>query len=249
MPWMKKKYGAKKAVKRRAGAKKLRRVPRSPRTVPEWASCTEVMTRANITSSTMYQLNQLSLDRFGRAKVIAQGYQFYRIKNIKLVIKPLLDTFLAANNYTVPYMYFMIDRTRSLVNLSSAYQLKQLGAKPRRLDDKIITFQYRPSVLTSVLQDAPVLASEFAEYKISPWLPCRDLDTGNPTVWNPSTVDHQGCVFIIENPGNTGEGQPIQASIEYIVEFEFKKPAVSNTALSPGDAAELSDVVFDVPPV
>lgn len=244
---MGKKGGQKRAAKRRAGQRKIAR-PVRRRTVPEWASCTETMTRANILTNTVYTLSQISLDRFARAKVVAQGYQFYRIKNIKIVLKPLLDTFLAANNYTVPYAYFMIDRTRSLQYITGAYQLKQMGAKARRVDDKVVTFQYRPSVLTNVLQDGPApQASEFAEYKISPWLPCRDLDTASPNVWNPSTVDHQGAVFIVENMAGVGS-QQVPCSIEYVVEFEFKKPAIAVTvAEGVPPALELSDAAFDPP--
>lgn len=222
------KKGAKAAAKRRAGVKKaaMRRRRTVRRDVPEQASCTEVRTLANLTTNQMYSLREISLDKFPRASGIAKGYQYYRIKNLKVVFKPLLDTFLAANNYTVPYMYWMIDRTRSLTNYTNPTQLRQLGARANRLDDKVITFQYRPSVLTSVLQDAPALASEFAEYKLSPWLPCRDLDTATPAVWNPSTVDHQGAIWIIENAGGAGT-TAVPCSVEYVVEFEFKKPALA----------------------
>lgn len=203
----------------RRGARKMaiKRLPRN--NVPERASCSETLSLGVQTSNTAYASYSNTLAQYPRASAIAKGYQFYRIKSITYHFKPLTDTFTATSGTSVPHLYYMIDRTKQLVSVSNANQLKQLGAIPHRLDDKIIRFTWRPSVLNGALDAAMGVASYFVQYKMSPWLPCRDMDYGS--VWVANSTDHQGVVYIVENAGGAG----VQYAVEKIVDFEFKKPA------------------------
>lgn len=214
---------AKKQMKAKGGARKGGRRRAVRRNVPEKASMTVVRPFSLLTTNQSYLLYDIQLSQYARAVNAAKAYQLYRIKNVKVVISPLSDTFAAGGGTSVPYMYFQIDRTRNLDNIRTASEFKQLGCVPRRLDDKIISFQWAPSVLNTTLDNAANNSGVFNQYKISPWLRCRDENTNPPApgVWNPDTTDHQGLVFLCENSG----GADVPFKCEIHVDFEFMKPA------------------------
>lgn len=217
-----------KLSKRLANARRRRilsnRVPRSVKKsgVPEWASLTETREMGVLDSNTMYQSYNVALSQFPRARTVAQGYQQYRIKRIAYKISPLLDTFQSGSNTSIPYLYYMVDRTKNLLAANTVDVLQKVGAKPRRVDDKIITFSYTPSVLTGTLDVNPPSGqtqTNFTQYKVGPWLNTRDSEIDS--IWNPDTTDHQGIKWIVESSTGTSIGY----KMEMIVEFEFKKPS------------------------
>lgn len=222
----------KKGYKARRGRGRGRRMARG---VPEKASCTEVVQTQNLVANTNYSSYNISLASTTRALDIAKGYQYYRIKRVTYVIKPTQDTFVSGGN-SVPYLYYMVDRTKLFVNGFTINQLKSMGAKPRRVDEKIIKFSYTPSVLTDTY-DNNVGANQFVQYKMSPWLPTKDITQVG--VWNPNTTDHLGIVWRMEQ----SFGDASAYSIERQIEFEFKKPATPTTVSAP------EDVPTDLDPV
>lgn len=229
---------------KRGGAKRApRRNIRAKRTVAEQASLSVTRGFSLLNTNQTYRFSDVQLSHYARAVNVAKGYQLYRIKNIKLICSPLADTFQAGSGVTVPYMYFQIDRTRELDNIRTAAEFKQLGCKPHRLDDKIVMFQYRPSVLNPTLDNAAAAIGAFNQYKISPWLRCRDGE-GLISVWNPDTTDHQGVVFFVENSGGDG----VQYKVEVVVEFEFRKPSYPMT-LTEGhpEPVDLETLAIEVP--
>lgn len=226
-------------AKGKKGAKGGRR---SKYEVRENASLTEVQAPiATPLANQNYSTYNISLASLTRARDVAKGYQYYRIKRITYVIKPLSDTFNAqglapgGSAATVPYLYYMIDRTRLFQGGFTIDQLKQMGAKARRLDDKTLTFSYTPSVLTETF-DNTANANLAVQYKMCPWLPTRDIT--NVGVWNPNTTDHCGIVWRVEQVGGT----PIGYQLERRVQVEFKKPAVTALAAGEGDVPEDTDV-------
>lgn len=223
---MPRKY-VKRSKKGMKGKKQYKSRPRRARIgVPEKASLTEILPTTTHTTNQNYSSYNLSLASCTRARDVAKGYQFYRIKSVKFIVRPLQDTFVEAGT-TVPYLYYMIDRTRQLQAGFTANQLKSLGAVPRRMDDKNIVFHYKPSVLTDTY-DNTAGAATFIQYKMSPWLPTRDI---NLLAWVPSTTDHQGIVWRAE----TNSGNAIAYVIDREVEIEFKKPSTVVTAADPVD--------------
>lgn len=202
--------------------------------VPERASCTEILPALNCSSNQNYSSYNLSLSTCTRARDIAKGYQFYRIKRVVFIIKPELDTFISGGP-TLPYLYYMIDRTKQFVNGVTLEQLQAMGAKPRRLDEKTLQFSYSPSVLTDTY-DPTVGATPFVQYKISPWLPTKDISQVG--LWNPNTTDHLGIVWRVAQRLNGG--QVITFSVERRVELEFKKPSTPNTP------SQAEDVPFEI---
>lgn len=203
------------------------RLYRQPKAgVPELASLTEITRSPLVNANTLYSMYNLSLSSLKRAQDVARGYQFYRIKRVTFILTPLVDTFTQITGPTtasVPYLYYMIDRVRQFVNGVSPDQLRAMGAKPRRLDDKILKFSLTPSVLTDTF-DNTAGASAAVQYKLKPWLPCKDPNSG-VGVWNPSTTDHTGIVWIVQQVS----GNAVNYSVERRVEVEFKKPATPTT--------------------
>lgn len=202
---------------RRRRAPMRRRVARS---VPERASCTETTSIPLLAMNNSYYVYNTSLTSSIRAQTIAKGYQYYRIKNVKFILRPQSDTFIAGGTGgAVPYLYYMIDRTKQFANgLSTAEKFRRLGCKPHRVDDNMVTFQYKPSVLNPAFDGATPTASQFVQYKISPWLPTRDNDVIGS--WQADSTDHQGIIWFVENTGNN-----IPYTLERVIEFEFMKPA------------------------
>lgn len=231
--------GGKRAAKR-GGRKPQKR--RAKRTVAEKASLSVTRAFSLLTTNQTYRLYDVQLSQYARAVNVAKGYQLYRIKNVKVIASPLSDTFAPGGGSSVPYLYFQIDRTRNLENIRTATEFKQLGCKPHRMDDKIVTFQYRPSVLNTTLDNAATQGGVFNQYKISPWIRCRD-ETGAPGVWNPDTTDHQGMVMLMENTG----GADVPFKLEIVVEFEFMKPSYPTilTETLP-EPLELNDLALEV---
>lgn len=214
---------------------------RPARGVPEWASCTESAALTNITGlaynmNTMFGLNGTQLGQFiNRAVPIAQAYQHYRIKRIRLEFKPQYDTFTpaagaAGTGVLVPNLFYMINKSGSIPTNPTVDNLRSMGAKPIRFDDKTIKVDWRPSVLTEDAGGAPGVGTQ---YKISPWL-STNANANNPGVWNPSTVNHLGIYFIVSRPGTLPQGvAELSYDVQITVEFEFKKPLVKVVAGSP----------------
>jgi len=211
--------GGKRATKRKVQRKRVARKS----TVAEKASLSETKGLSVLQTNQMYQQVALQLSNYPRAVNVAKAYQMYRIKSVKYVIQPLSDTFIAtgpaASGSTVPYLYYMIDRTKNLLAANTAQALKRAGARPHRIDERAVSFSYRPSVLQANLDVQTPITSSYTSYKMSPWLNTRDISQVG--VWNPDSTDHQGIKFIVENSG----GANVAFKCDMIVEFEFKKPS------------------------
>lgn len=177
-------------------------------------------------ANVLYSLMNTTLSQCTRAVTVAQGYQFYRIKNIQMKIKPQFDTYAsngATPGYGKPKLYSMQDKSGSLPSNVTLEALKQMGARPRNLDEKALTISWAPTVLAASMT-APGAAptTQPGQYKVSPWL-TTSANTVSPGVWVPNDIDHLGVYWYVESTsyGGTG-GLPYQIDVE--VQFEFKKP-------------------------
>lgn len=198
------------------------------------------------TANNMYSIMNTALDQYTRAINAAQAYQFYRIKNVTLKIKPQFDTYAFGTvGYGKPKLYYIFDKSGALPTTVTLESLKQMGARPRNLDEKALMISWAPSVLTADMSapgGAPIIQA--AQYKISPWLN-TSANTISPGVWTPNSVDHLGVYFYVESTsyGGTG-GLPYQVDVE--VQFEFKKPLWS--AVGSTEAISLVPAVIDASP-
>lgn len=218
----------KRTVGKRKGGMRRRRGLRRVRDVHDLASCSVKRTinqagGQGFNTNDMYDFRDIQLADYDRAVMIAKGYQHYRIKKITLTLKPVYDTYAQGigANISRPNLYYMIDKSGSIPDNVQLEQLKQMGAKAHRFDEKPFSISWRPSVLTADTTAPGVVTS--AQYKISPWLSTTATPLVNP--WVPSTVDHLGVFWFVEQlfapPGG------IQYNAEVEVQFQFKKPLMT----------------------
>lgn len=218
------KTARKSAPRRKAGGQRRRRVFRKARDVPELASLSVTSTlvpppgNPNFLSNLMYSLMNTELSAFPRAVTVARAYQHYRIKKITLRLKPSVDTFTQGGP-SKNYLYYMIDKAGALPTNPTLELLKSAGAKAHAFDERTKEISWRPSVLADTATNAGALASTPNMYKISPWL-STNSNVVAPGVWNPSTVDHLGIYWYVDQQFAGGYGY----NVEVEVQFQFKKP-------------------------
>lgn len=248
-----KRYGKRKAARKpvrryRSKRAKLGRRIRSR----EYASLVdEVTLDYQCNNNVAYTLKNFALTNSQRAKVVAAAYQYYRISKVELMWKPQADTFIAQQTSTgsqvsVPYLYYLVDKTNSLPPAWSLSMIRSAGAIPRRLDDKTLKCSFKPACYIGST-DSPVTGAPVAEnsamVRTSPWL-ATNANAGNGTtgtVWAPSSVDHHGLSFFIEQT-NQAAGM-IPALLTVRIHYQFKKPLWSTT---PTGHPPLDATVIDV---
>jgi len=244
---------AKKAYRKKRAAPKRRKAPRRKRSsnVSEYASLSETRSLAapgggGFTYNTMYNAMNIGLADYVRAPLVAQAYQHYRIKHVKLTLKPSFDTFSSESTtgYGKPFLYHMIDKAGAIPTAITLEGLKGMGARPRALDEKPLTISWAPSVLNEVLTTGGgVPTAQGSAYKISPWL---NTNSGSVvSVWNPSSVDHLGCFWTVAAPNYSSTNNTYSMEIE--VQFEFKKPLLAR-AVGAVDATPARLAVIDASP-
>lgn len=166
---------------------------------------------------------ETTLSRFPRASSVGKAFREYRITKVEYIFKPLVDTFAAPGTTVIPTLYTMIDKTGSLDAFNTAEELRNCGAKPRRLDDKYLRVSFKPAVL-QYARDMNGPTNLWAKPMTSPWLAC-DRNNDNPPpvaqIYQPSSIDHLGLAWIVDQGGE----QNIQYQVEQIVHFQFKKPS------------------------
>jgi len=219
-----------------------RRAFRAARSVPEWASATEsrsltTITGANYQANQMYEYNGLELAQFNaRITQIAQAYQHYRIRKVTLEFKPQQDTFVPlagapGTGINVPALYYMINKSGSIPPNPTAENLKQMGAKPIRFDDKVIKVSWRPSVLNDA--NSGLNLGVGTQYKVSPWL-STSANPLAPGVWIPSQVNHLGIYFQVDRTGLLPAGYAeLQYDVQVTIDVQFKKPLVKVNSQAP----------------
>lgn len=182
-------------------------------------------------SGGVYAFRNFSLSSASdRVQRIGASYQQYRIKKITWQVKPFFDTYPAATTATaptIPHLYWMMDRLATYDVDTMLTTLKAAGAKPIRLDDKMVTKSFKPSIICPALQGpaTPTGAPDIiaATYKVSPWLTTNNASYGGAgqTEWVASSVDHNGLLLGIDCDI---VGFSSVASVQFTVEFEFRKP-------------------------
>lgn len=192
-----------------------------------------MLTLNNGAVNTMYANRKFELADFPRASAIASNYASFKIAKITMRFFPQTDTFAAAQG--VPTFYSMLDKSGAIPSNITLENLKQMGAKGRRFDDKTITVSWRPSVLVSALQDtgAPGTIGS-AQYKLSPTLSTSAVAYNPGLPWSPSTIDHLGIFWYVDQLNPVGENQ---YKVEVEAQFYFMRPLVKATGAA--EAVEL----------
>lgn len=202
--------------RRRVARKPMRRrrVARKSN-VAEYASCSVKRTitgpaGAPFTSNQMYEVHNVQLADYARALTVSAAYQFYRIKHVRITYKFPYDTYAQGlgANISRPNFYYMLDKAQAIPLAINLEGLKQMGARPRQVDEKPISISWSPTVLT---EDETTVGPLPSQYKTSPWL---SSDVQN--------VLHNGVYWYVDQQFAPVGGIAYQAEIE--VQFEFKKP-------------------------
>lgn len=157
---------------------------------------------------------------FNRAQAVAQNFQEYRIKYIKLTFKPSADTFPLAAGNTIPQLYFQMNKYQAIPAGASLAQLLDMGCRPVRFDDKNIVRAWKPVVLLGA--DNTALNTQLpAVVKTTPWLSTNNAAI-DPVGWTPSAAEHLGCVFFVT------KANPATPTVNYVVDvevvFQYRRP-------------------------
>jgi len=163
-----------------------------------------------------------------RALAHAEQYGLYRISKIEFKHKPKYDTYISqtitnpgANAITtVPSLYWKMNRYADAPAGFDADNLRSMGAKPHRLDDKIYTLSYKPNVLLGTIS----AGNNSGQLKMTPWL---NTDSAPDTPgFIASTTSHLGHFLFVEADLINTTTQPIVATMDVVIHYEFKTPRV-----------------------
>lgn len=221
-------------LRRRSTRRKMtstrRKLPltRNPNRVggPNTCKIVETLPFDDIIANQPYRFEVDGIIAGTRAAAVAQQFGLYRIAKITLKYKPASDTYVSnpafiggGGVFTVPNLYWKMNRFADAPAAFSADDLKNMGAKAFRFDDKAITISYRPNVLTSTVS----AGTNSGQIKMTPWLNTDSApDTPNFAL---STQSHYGHFYIVE-AGVNGNGQQPCGSVEATIVYEFKNPRV-----------------------
>lgn len=186
-------------------------------------------------ANTPYQFNLAGIVG-SRAVDVAPNFALYRVAKVQFKYKPLFDTFTpglvnsgnAPGNYIagVPTLYWKMNRFADDPNAFTADDLRVMGAKPVRFDDKQYTLSYRPNIL----MDQATGGSHSGSVKLTPWLNTdRAPDTPN---FQTSTTQHYGHFWYIDAALINNSTFPQVGSLDITIFYEFKNPRVEWTQSS-----------------
>ena len=203
--------------------RKMRRMKnlRKRQSQTQIASIQETITFADLNISTPYD-TIVDLSLFDRATDVADNFQEYRITKLDFKYTPLFDTYIDASGnvgITLPTLYHKRQVYPSPPSFGLPYMVS-LGAKPIRIDDKIIRFSYTPNVLLNGTITNPSSATPLQKPDYKPWLSTHQTSGSNVVMDN---TPHQGHALFIYQKTTAGVNSPI-CSYEVTAHFEFRKP-------------------------
>jgi len=194
-------------------------------------SCKIVQTlpSVNVLANTPYIISVGGITG-ARAQAVAEQFGLYRISRISYKFKPNLDTFDGNNNaangpVTVPTLYWKMNRFADAPAAFNATDLKALGSKPIRFDDKQISISYKPNILTGIA----TAGDNSGSLKMTPWLNTDAApDTGTFAI---SDTEHYGHFHVVEC-AMAGNGSLPVGTFDATIYYEFKNPRTKWTPAS-----------------
>ena len=159
---------------------------------------------------------------FSRATDIADNFQEYRITKLEYKYTPLYDTFQDSSGntgITLPTLYQKRQVYPSPATFGLPYMVS-LGAKPVRLDDKIVKFSYTPNVIIAPINIQQATTSYLNKPVYKPWLSTHWQNGSNADM---DQTPHQGHALYIYQKTTAGVNAPV-CSYEVVAHFEFRKP-------------------------
>lgn len=226
MPIKRRVYKKKKTGGTRRRVFAQRRTPMRARRIPRSITTNTAAVRENYTVSLpdgnmVFFNTALAAATFNRSQAVAEAFQEYRIKYVKLTFKPSADTFAPAAGNIIPQLYFQMNKFNSVPTNANLQTLLDMGCRPIRFDDKNIIRAWKPVVLLG--SDVAALAAVNAQKPMTtPWLSTNNNAQNPGAVWAPSNVEHLGCLFIVQKPN------PLTPTINYVLDvevvFQFRRP-------------------------
>lgn len=200
------------------------------RITPNTCKIVETLPFDDIVANQPYRFEADGIIPNTRAAAVAQQFGLYRIAKVTFKYKPLADTFVSnpafvggAGAITVPYLYWKMNRFADAPAGFTADDLKNMGSKAIRFDDKTITVSYKPNILTSIASGG----TNSGQIKMTPWL---NTDTAPDTpAFALSTTAHYGHFYIVECATNGNGATPV-GTLEATIVYEFKNPRVAYTS-------------------
>lgn len=184
----------------------------------------------NVADGSMTFINfRLDQPGFNRSQQCAELFQEYRIKYVKMIMKPSCDTYTYPGNGPIPQLYFQLNKYASIATTATLANLLDMGCRPVRFDDKNIIRAWKPVVLLGANNASGTTLATTASVKVTPWLSTNGL-AGNPGAWALSDIEHYGCAFFVTRPN---PATITNFSVDIEVVFQFRRP-LSNQ----GPAAE-----------
>lgn len=214
-----KKKMAKKPYKKRIYRRRPQRVARSIAT--NTAAVRENYSVAVNDGVVNFFSTSLNQTVFNRSQAVAQNFQQYRIKYVKLIFKPAADTFAPTAGNQIPQLYFLMNKAQSVPTTATVQSMLDMGCRPTRFDDKNITRAYKPTVLLGADTTAVGAATVASRVLTTPWLSTNAYSQNPQPGWIPSAVEHLGCLFFITK---YNAGQTIPFTIDVEVVFQFRRP-------------------------
>lgn len=215
-----KKAYKKRTYKRRAVAKSKRTYRKRTIAPANTAVVIETMDPVIITLNQGYQWE---LPGIVGAKPIAICEQFglYRVAKVTHLFTPMYDTYSQAvvgTASTVPNLLWKMNRYADKPPGFVAADLRDLGAKPIRFDDKTITVSYRPNLLLANATAGSVSGT----MKMSPWINTDSIPDSPGFL--PSSTNHYGHFYVVEGITTTPNTPPQIGTVTTTIVYEFKLP-------------------------
>lgn len=228
------------AVRRRYGR---RRIPLkyNPKIVggPDTCRVTQTLSSVTVLANTPYRISVAGITG-DRARAVCEQFALYRIAKVVFKYKPNADTFVSNGGFvggagaaTVPYLYWKMNRFADNPAAWAVQDLKDMGAKPFRFDDKTVTVAYKPNILTSIESGG----SDSGQIKMTPWL--NTDDASETAAFAPSTTEHYGHFYWVDCAVNGNGATPV-GTVDVTIYYEFKNPRVEWTPAEQGGALSVN---------
>lgn len=239
--------GVRKVGGRRVGAVRRRRagIRRIPRPLkynanrvggPNTCRITQTLPSVIVAANTPYRISVGGITG-ERALAVCEQFALYRIAKVVYKYKPFFDTYAPSAvagtppaNYigTVPNLYWKMNRFADNPPAWNVDDIKAMGAKPLRFDDKAVVLSYKPNILLANESAGSVSGS----VKMTPWL---NTDTEADTAqFQPSTTEHYGHFYYVEC-GQINDSTVLNVgTLDVTIYYEFKNPRVEWTPASQG---------------
>lgn len=237
------------AAGRRVAGPGLRRV--IPRGIVTNTAAVRENYTVSLTDGAMTFINiRLNQPGFNRSQAIAELFQEYRVKYIRLMLRPAADTWPVGAG-PIPQLYFQLNKYASIANTATLANLLDMGCRPIRFDDKNIHRIWKPVVLLGANNSSGTTVATTASVKVSPWLSTNGF-AGDPDAWTLSDIEHYGAAFIVTKPSPTTPTIAYNMDVEVV--FQFRRPLSNQGPGSTsyqvvnGEEVTIVDVSGGVPP-